>query len=1562
MVLAMPNSTTLESFMNMDSRSSRTQGASADQPTALHVAGAVQEQVAQQRIRFKAYSNVAAEQGARLPSMALRRGRLLTLVSLLLLVAAGAHAQAIFSTWQNVGTTAPAQAVTVTATVAGTVSKVEVLGRGVSNLEFAAGTGTSTCASAHLTLGAVCQQSVSFTPSYPGLRTGAVVLLDGSNNVLGTTFLSGVGQGGLDVLTPGNQLDLAGILQTPGTSPSGTVATKALLHQPAGVALDGAANLYIADNFNNEVRVVCAAAGSATIAGLNCAAAGAIYTVAGTGAPGIAGNQSYNGDNGPAASAKLNGPNGIAVDGAGNLYIADTGDDVIRVVSAATGKISTVAGDGTNGYTGDAHAATAAQLNTPEGVTVDVNGNLWIADTYNQVIRRVDAVTGIITTVAGNGALSGAGDGKGTFSGDGGAAIDAGLSLPYAVAFDSYGNMLIPDSANNRIRAVRATAGVITTASTLTTIAGTGAEGGSCANAETSTVALNTPQGVAVDAAGNLYISDTGDRCIRKENATSGEMVALAQNGMPALTLANVPTQAEVYEPVGITVDGLGNVYYADFYYMTVDVIQSNVAVLNYLPTAVLKGELSSKSLPEVVENDGNSGAKLADVSAIAANNVLLDNTTTTCVAPFPLALTEDDDCTIGAYFAPASTGDPLFGNVYVSGNTVNDDNSNSPLNIILVGNGAEFTISLASTPNPSAFGSSVTFTAKVQAAGSTATGSVIFSDSLNGGTPTTLGTTSLTSGQTTFSTSTLAVGVHTITATYGADNQTAQVTQTVYEKTTTSLKATPVSPSSLGTPVTFTATVAGASGGGQTLAGTVTFTDAAATFSANTVLVATSGTTGTATYRAVALPQGTNAITAVFNPADSTLVYPSTGTLTQDVKAAGGITVTSSPATSVYGTPVLFAVAVPTVGSAAATGKVNVSIVPVGSATPASTLTVTLAGNPAAGSASISTLPVGSYNVTASYPGDNNYNAGSTALGYVQVVSQVGTSTALSATPNPLVAGNNVAIKATVTPKSGSATPTGTVTITDNFGGNTITLGGGAQTLSSGAYTFNTSTLAPGAHALTATYSGSTDDATSSGTLLLTVNQPGTTTKLTASPTAPIAGKPVTLTASVTASAGAAVPSGTVTIKDTLNGATTTLGSGALTLSEGTVKLSVPSLAAGTHSLVATYAGDTDDASSSATLSLVVVDATTVATVTATPNPAIVNGNVTFTATVTGNGVTPTGNIDFLANGTIALGSAMLNADGKAQITYAKLAAGSYKITAVYDGDADNAKATSVEVGETVNTIPTATELSAASTTGANSQSILVATVQDSGVSGVVPTGTVTFMNGSTKVGSASLNANGVATLTPVLGTGTYQIVASYAGDAQHAPSTSLAMPITGNGSSFSINITPATISIATSQNATVAVNLTSVSGFTDTVSLGCVGLPAMVNCHFSNIDVKLGANATASTQLTIDTDNPLGGGTTAMNKPRRDSSVHIAALGLSFPFSLMMGWWVWSFRRRYAKMLTAVLFLVLTGAAVLATGCGGGFKQDSATPGSYTIQITGVGVNSNVTQYQTVKLTITK
>lgn len=276
-----------------------------------------------------------------------------------------------------------------------------------------------------------------------------------------------------------------------------------------------------------------------------------IYTVAGNGTAG------YNGDGGPATSADLNYVPGTALDSAGNLYIADGNNNVIRKVAAGTGIITTVAGNGTAGYSGDGGAATSAQLSSTAGLALDSAGNLYISDAYDGVIRRVSASTGIITTYAGNGTSA--------YTGDNGPATSAGLGDPEGIAVDAYGNLYIAEPSFGRVRKIAASTG------TITTVAGNGQSGYAGDGGPATSATLSVPIGVGVDTAGDLYIADMENNVIRRVDANSGVISTVAGNNQRGYSGDGGPaTNAQLYSPQGVTVDIAGNLYIADTFNMVI--------------------------------------------------------------------------------------------------------------------------------------------------------------------------------------------------------------------------------------------------------------------------------------------------------------------------------------------------------------------------------------------------------------------------------------------------------------------------------------------------------------------------------------------------------------------------------------------------------------------------------------------------------------------------------------------------------------------------------------------------------------------------------------------------------------------------------------------------------------------------------------------------------------------------------------------------------------------------------------------------------------------------------
>ncbi len=267
-----------------------------------------------------------------------------------------------------------------------------------------------------------------------------------------------------------------------------------------------------------------------------------ITTIAGNGVAG------YSGDGGQATAAEIKPPTGIGYDASGNIYIADPGNYRIRKVSSS-GIITTFAGNGTMGYSGDGGQATAAKINLPKGITSDVYGNIYFTDAGSNVIRKV-STTGVISTFAGNG--------TGGYSGDGGQATAAELLVPNEITFDGFNNAYIADANNNRIRKIN-TSGIITS------IAGNGTAGYSGDGAQASAAELNGPVDVYVDGFRNIYIADRSNYRIRKIN-TSGIISTFAGNGVAGYSGdGGAATAAELNTANGVRADNMGNVYIGDF-------------------------------------------------------------------------------------------------------------------------------------------------------------------------------------------------------------------------------------------------------------------------------------------------------------------------------------------------------------------------------------------------------------------------------------------------------------------------------------------------------------------------------------------------------------------------------------------------------------------------------------------------------------------------------------------------------------------------------------------------------------------------------------------------------------------------------------------------------------------------------------------------------------------------------------------------------------------------------------------------------------------------------------
>jgi DNA-binding beta-propeller fold protein YncE len=370
----------------------------------------------------------------------------------------------------------------------------------------AAGLATNGAASASTTAAPVLQ-TLTYTATGPGGSLNRPVGVSAAN---GTVYVSNTGANVLAALANGGTTAVAGSLSAFGEHGDGGQAVNASLYRPGGTAADAKGDVFISDGGDNVVREV--------------SATGVIRRIAGTGIAGlgVAGPVGF-----PATLSSLDRPQAVAVNAQGVVFIADTYNN--RVVKVTPqGQVTAVAGDGKAGYSGDGRLAAFAELNEPTGVAVDAKGNLYIADSANNVIRRVDAKTGIITTVAGDFAAGKASDGLGGFSGDGGPATSAQLNEPQGVALDGAGDLFIADTFNNAVREVTPAGIISTVVNSAPAAGGTPAAGSESSGGAPTASKLNTPYGVAVDpSTGDLYVADT-------TNSKIAQVTGLAQPGNAA--------------------------------------------------------------------------------------------------------------------------------------------------------------------------------------------------------------------------------------------------------------------------------------------------------------------------------------------------------------------------------------------------------------------------------------------------------------------------------------------------------------------------------------------------------------------------------------------------------------------------------------------------------------------------------------------------------------------------------------------------------------------------------------------------------------------------------------------------------------------------------------------------------------------------------------------------------------------------------------------------------------------------------------------------------------------
>jgi hypothetical protein len=686
-------------------------------------------------------------------------------------------------------------------------------------------------------------------------------------------------------------------------------------------------------------------------------------------------------------------------------------------------------------------------------------------------------------------------------------------------------------------------------------------------------------------------------------------------------------------------------------------------------------------------------------------------------------------------------------------------NNSGSSGNIGQTVNTAATTTTLSGSATPVYVGTPVTFTATVTAnppGAGNPSGSVNFS--IDGGAPTTVplqnnGGPVLTAQLTT---STLTPGVHSVNAVYIGDanfttSTSSSLSETV-DQGTTAIAVTGLAPnpSTVGQNVTITATVAVTNGAG-TLSGGVTFFDGASIIGGPVV----PDGSGLASITTAALGVGGHSISAAYT-SDTNFAGSTSAAVTQTVNLIATATgLSSSAPNSVFGQSVTLTATV--TGSPAGSVQFKDGAGSLG--------TATLIGGVA--TLTTSALAIGPHSITAAYVAAGNY-AGSTSGTLTQTVSQAATKPTVQSSGSPSAFGQSVTLTATITVVDpGVGVPTGTVTFKD--GATTI----GTAAVAGGTASISTASLAVGSHGITAVYGGDGNfQGATTGAITQVVNQAASTIALVSAANPAAFGQSVTFTATVSVtSPGSAVPTGLVTFKD----GASTLGTGAL--SGGVASFVTASLSVGAHTISAVYAGDANVSGSvSSNLSQTVNQSNTRTTLVSSANPGSFGQSITFTATtsaVAPGAGTPTGTVTF-KDGATTLGSVSLSG-GSGTFTTTALTIGAHSITALYAGSTGFAASTSAALSETVNKAATSIAITSATPNPSFSgQSVNFAARVTATAGAGTPTGTVTFKEGATSLGTATLSGDTASYTTDALSPGGHALTASYGGDSSFAGSTS--------------------------------------------------------------------------------------------------------------------------------------------------------------------------------------------
>mgnify|MGYP000913120811 FL=1 len=1141
-------------------------------------------------------------------------------------------------------------------------------------------------------------------------------------------------------------------------------------------------------------------------------------------------------------------PYDTAIDSSGNIWIVDNFNSRIQQFSSSGQWLKTITGYGT-GWD--------QQFWTPAGIAIDAQGNIWVADSGNNRILRFSGAGTYL------GQVGSYGSGNGQFH------------SPQSMAFDSQGNLWILDWWNNRIQQFNSSGQFIRSVGTW----GTG-------NGQFSWLG-----GLCVDSSDNVWVTDnnrvqefsstgsfirsfgnygTGNGQLRGANDVvvddsgvvwiadeSGRIQAFGTNGQYLSQLGSSGNASGQFSsPRGLAVNANHQLLVADTLRNSVQVFQLASSILSYDYVGLVNGDTAADiSTPPTVATTATLSSHVGSYPIIASGAADSDYTISYATGSYtitPIALTIDAACRTKVYGSAVPALSAEYSG-FVNGDTASSlakrptltttATASSPVGdypiAVSDASSSDYTISYVSgtlSVTPATLTVTANSSSKVYGAQLPAL-SCSYSGFVNGETVANLTTLPVV---TTTATAASPVGAYaikadgatipnytvvyvdgsltvapaplTITAenkskVYGeaiplltancsgfvlgetAANLTALPTLTTTATATSDIGLYPITASgaaspnytisyvdgvltnnladteialtgvadtnTLGAPVTLIAVVLPVAPGAGMATGIVVFRDGAATLG-----TAELDASGRAIFTTNALALGTHSVLAEYLGDDSFSGSVTAETMTHVVRSATSVRLISSDSSSTCSQTVTFTAAVTALGATASTPsgvvvfKDGVTVV----------ATATLQDGVA--TFSTSTLKLGTHTITASYQGTTGFTASTTSIR--QSVRQKATSTTLVASQSEMTLGETVTFTATVTADAGLPMPTGTVRFYSD--GTPRYLGSGVLD-ASGQATISVSSLVVGSNQITALYSGDAASLGSSGSTTEIVYAAPSTVMIAAAMSPSTVGQAVTFTVTVSAASQFGTPTGRVVLLD----GSSVIGSSLL--SGGKANLKVSSLTAGTHTITAEYQGNAKLAAGSGSIDHVVNQAATSTTLTASASVLSYGKNVLFTAAVmslASSNRPTTGTVTFM-DGSTVLGTAPLDRFGRAKWATAALTAGSHTISAIYNGSADYL-GSSATLTKSVALGTTSTRLGVSALTPAAGQPVtLTASVKATYASTILPSGTVTFMDGSQVLGTATLDAHGTATLTITASTvGLHKITAVYSGSANYRPSTS--------------------------------------------------------------------------------------------------------------------------------------------------------------------------------------------